>query len=67
MAQKLGQETGGTNEDRCAEAQKILAILADVQEQLTSKETQFVEKMDGCSFCSGRQLFWLRDIKDKYL
>lgn len=63
----LGQETGGTNEDRCAEAQNIVDMLASVQEELTPKEQSFVEQMDGCTVCSGRQIFWLRDIRDKHL
>jgi hypothetical protein len=62
-----GQQTGGTNDERVTEAHKLIEIISGFQEQLTSKESDFVEKMDGCTFCSGKQLFWLRDIKDKYL
>jgi hypothetical protein len=64
---RLGQETGGDADARLSECQKLLDIIARFQEELTPKEQQFVERMDGASYCSGRQLFWLRDIKDKYL
>jgi hypothetical protein len=64
---QLGQETGGDAGSRVTEARKIVEMLASVQEQMTPKEQTFVEQMDGASVCSGKQLFWLRDIKDKYL
>jgi hypothetical protein len=63
----LGQESGGDNDSRVTEAQALLKIIADVQGQLTLKEANFVEQMDNCTTCSTKQLFWLRDIKDKYL
>jgi hypothetical protein len=63
----LIQDSGGDNDSRVTEAQKLLDIIAGFQEQLTAKEQQFVEQMDSCIFCSPKQLFWLRDIKDKYL
>ena len=63
----LGQETGGDADSRVTEAHKIVEMLASVQEEMTSKEASFVESMDNCTTCSGKQLFWLRDIKDKYL
>ena len=63
----IGQETGGDSDSRVTEAHKIVEMLASCQEELTSKEATFVEQMDGCTNCSGKQLFWLRDIKDKYL
>lgn len=64
---RLRQETGGDDDARLTEALKIVEMLALVQEELTSREAQFVEQMDGATYCSGKQLFWLRDIKDKYL
>jgi len=60
-------ESGGTEEDRVAEAHKIVSMLADLTEQMKLNEAAFVEQMDDCRSCSPKQLFWLRDLKDKYL
>lgn len=54
-----------TNDERCAEAQRIVGMLNT--DELTHKEHEFVTSMDNCRFCSVKQLFYLRDIKDKYL
>lgn len=66
---KLGQETGGDQDSREVEARSILKMLAEFYAQLNAKELQFVEGREDrdCRGCSGKQLFWLRDIKDKYL
>lgn len=63
----IGQETGGDADSRLTESKKIVEMLLDFMEFMTSKERDFVEQMDEASCCSGKQLFWLRDIKDKYL
>ncbi len=67
----LGQETGGTPDERLAEAKRLLEIIGDHLEQLSPKEQGFVEDMQGrieeygnSAIVSGKQLFWLRDIKD---
>jgi len=63
----LFQDSGSTPDSRRAEADKLLAIIEDFSEQLTPKEASFVEQVWSADFISPKQLFWLRDIKDKYL
>jgi len=72
MANPLWKESGGTAEGRRNEASDLLKILVafdcDVGE-MAPKDRDFVEKMldDEEQPISPRQLFWLRDIKDRYL
>ena len=55
-------------DERRLEANKICSIVADDMERMTATERQFIERMwdDRCPV-SVKQLFWLRDLKDKYL
>jgi len=55
-----------TPEERVEEANRIVGWLAPEMDNLTKKEQDFVESMDGCGYCSVKQLFYLRDIKAKY-
>lgn len=67
----VGNDTGGTADDRRAEADRLLKMLGDVMQrcpiEMTRGELNFVEQMDSNCAVSPKQLFWLRDIKDKYL
>jgi hypothetical protein len=68
----LTNDTGGTADDRRAEASRILSILSKngVDSSVMSpREQGFYEQMadDETQPVSPKQLFWLRDIKDKYL
>ena len=65
----LTNETGGTAEDRRVEAERILDIMHEngIIASLNDKERYFVEYLDPSRGVSPKQLFWLRDIKDKYL
>ena len=66
----LANDTGGTADDRRSEADRILNMIVGhlTPEELTGKEADFVASiMDGNVPVSPKQLFWLRDIKDKYL
>ena len=63
----LSNDTGGSADDRVGEALRLLEIIAEVAIELTPKESAFVESMNECTTCSPKQLFWLRDIKDKDL
>lgn len=67
----LANDTGGSDEDRRNEADRILKMLVDIDPEfhMTPSEQRFIEKMydDGAQPISPKQLFWLRDIKDKYL
>ena len=63
----LGQQTGGSEDARVTEAHQLCHIICESAGELTPREREFVMQMTDCTTCSGRQLFWLRDIKDKYL
>jgi len=56
--------TGGTADDRRAEADRILKIIEDDVERLPSKQQDFISQMTEGGAVSGKQLLWLRDIKD---
>ena len=68
----LANDTGGTADDRRAEAARILKIFVENDLHaagLTEREARFVAEMldDPTQNVSPKQLFWLRDLKDKYL
>jgi hypothetical protein len=58
-----------SDSERSAEADKIIAMLdADnVVMKLSDKEYDFISKQRNSVYCSVKQLFWLRDIKDRVL
>ena len=65
----LSRESGGSAEDRRTEADRILKML-DEQfsgDSFTVKEAHFISEMLLGGEVSPKQLFWLRDIKEKYL
>ena len=56
-----------TPHERRLEASRIVTCIEDCLDQMTPVERRFVESM-GCDFapCSVEQLFWLRDLNEKY-
>lgn len=69
----LFQESGGSNQDRIDEAQKLIDRLYDTYNngELTNNESQFVESIESRlqqnnPYISPKQIFWLRDIASKY-
>jgi hypothetical protein len=52
-------------EGRRAEADRILHILVEHFDSMTAKEFNFVDSIAEGEV-SPKQLYWLRDIKDKY-
>jgi hypothetical protein len=57
-------------EERRKEATKLADIILDeFKDRLTETEFKFLEYVtdDPTNYISVKQLFWLRDIKDKYL
>jgi hypothetical protein len=58
-----------SDSERLAEADKIVAMLdaASVVMRLSDKEYDFISKQRNSVYCSVKQLFWLRDIKDRVL
>jgi thiol:disulfide interchange protein len=55
-----------SDDERRAEATRIVLMLVDVTGK-TEHEHQFIRKMSQPGTVSVKQLFWLRDLKDKYL
>lgn len=55
-----------TSEERVAEKDRITSRLAGIQDELTTKEREFVTRIHDSNYVSVKQLFWLRDINDKY-
>jgi hypothetical protein len=56
-----------TSDERVAEKDRIVSRLTgSCQDELNPKEHEFVTKMESASYVSVKQLFWLRDISDKY-
>ena len=53
-----------TDAERRLEADAIVDMLCD--EQVSDKEREFLDKIAQGWPVSVKQLFWLRDIKDKY-
>lgn len=57
-----------TADERREEADRlVIMILKEAEDQLEPHEGQFVYQMEDGGPVSVKQLFWLRDIKDKYL
>lgn len=68
MMSGLYQDSGhATPDGRRVEANKLIKIIEGYGIELTPKETAFVEQMADSEYVSPKQLFWLRDIRDKYL
>lgn len=64
----LFQESGGDANSRRNEATKIVDMLVGLTDQMTDREQGFIEQIgDPNAQVSPKQLFWLRDIKEKYL
>jgi hypothetical protein len=64
----LANDTGGTADDRRSEADRLVKIIEEAApDTMTQTEIEFVDRMSHGGTVSTKQLFWLRDIKDKYL
>lgn len=55
------------NEERCEEAYRIVNMISHLSDSMTKAEQDFLALMGHANYVSVKQLFWLRDIKDKYL
>jgi hypothetical protein len=55
-----------TQDERVAEKDRIVSRLTGIQDEMTPKEREFVTKMHDYNWVSVKQLFWLRDINEKY-
>ena len=55
-----------TADERLAEKDRIMAILArEPEDHFSRREQEFIEQMNDATFVSIKQLFYLRDLKDK--
>ena len=71
----LFQESGGSEQDRTNEAIHIWKIIQDLDHSdLSDKDAKFIDELrdrlhtyGASTHISPKQLFWLRDIKDKLL
>jgi hypothetical protein len=63
----LTQDSGGDEKSRCDEARTICRMLEEFEDVMSQKERDFIAQMADCDYCTTKQLFYLRDIKDRYL
>lgn len=56
-----------TPDERLAEANRIIAMFEGYESELRSNEKDMMAKVEAFGNCSVKQLFWLRDIKDRVL
>lgn len=69
---RLGQQTG--SDSNAKEAMELVRMIEPHFEQLSSNEQRFISKVSELldrygerTIISGKQLFWMRDIKDRLL
>jgi hypothetical protein len=55
-----------TQDERVAEKDRIIARLTEIRAEMTRAESDFVTRIANDNWVSVKQLFWLRDINDKY-
>jgi hypothetical protein len=56
-----------TDDERRAEATRIVGMIGDLTDVMLPHERKFMEQVsDVYATVSVKQLFWLRDLKDKY-
>ena len=55
-----------TVDERRAEADRLTVMIGQFQEKLTEAELDFVKRCRNGFPISVKQLFWLRDINNKY-
>ncbi len=70
MAYNNLSESTLTADERVAEKDRIMVMFSEkdmVLDHMTNSELSFIRKIEDSSFVSIKQLYWLRDIKDKYL
>jgi hypothetical protein len=63
----LTEESGGDENARVNEARDICRMVEEFGDMMSQKERDFIEQMTDCDYCTTKQLFYLRDIKDRYL
>jgi hypothetical protein len=64
---RLFQDSGSTADERRTEADRLLTMLEGYEVQMEPKELRFIEDVNDGRAVTPKMLFWLRDIKDKYL
>ena len=71
---QLSNDSGGDADSRNHEASRLMEMLEGYEDKLSEKEQSFIadlrerfEQYGGKTIVSVKQLFWLRDLKDKVL
>lgn len=66
--------SGGDNRSRLEEARKLIALIVPHLHQLPQKEREFIvqteyrlESFGDSALVTPKQLFWMRDIRDRIL
>lgn len=62
----LTEYSGGNEQSRVEEARRICRMLEEFSDLMSPKELNMVEQMTDCDDCTTKQLFYLRDIKERY-
>jgi hypothetical protein len=62
-------DSGMSADDRRAEADRVLLLIGDqMEKEMHAHEARFIQQVRRpYAQVSTKQLFWLRDLKDKYL
>jgi hypothetical protein len=55
-----------TQDERVAEKHRIVSRLTEIRAEMTRAESDFVTRIANGNFVSVKQLYWLRDINNKY-
>ena len=56
-----------TPDERYAEACRVIDMLEGFESELRPNEKDMMEKVQKYETCSVKQIFWIRDIKDRVL
>ena len=56
-----------TPDERSAEADRIINMLEGYESEFSQNEKSMMAQVEATGNCSVKQLFWLRDIKDRIL
>jgi len=62
----LTRESGSDADRRRQEAVDLLQMIRPYVEDMKPHERKFWNDMQESSFCTVKQLFWLRDLRDKF-
>lgn len=56
-----------TPDERANEANRIIGMIEGFESELRPNEKQMMAMVESTGLCSIKQLFWMRDIRDRIL